>query len=128
MATSDVWDPTLARMVFESNHLLPVGVDDAEARDSDVMSYDGSSESLVPPTTPAGCNETHHPGAVDPASLTASTSTRILRPNKRRSVVGGRTAQRRTRGQTAAAAESEGVDNAGVWDDCTDEPIDEISR
>eukprot|EP00961_Rhodomonas_salina_P179205 2418061-Rhodomonas_salina.1 len=44
MATSDVWDPTLARMALQSNHLPPVGVDDAEASDSNVMSYDGSSE------------------------------------------------------------------------------------
>eukprot|EP00961_Rhodomonas_salina_P277846 3754318-Rhodomonas_salina.1 len=72
-------------MALESNHLPPVGVDETGSRDSDVITGDGSSDTLDPPTTPAGCDETHHPGAVDPASLTAGTSTCILRPNKRRS-------------------------------------------
>eukprot|EP00961_Rhodomonas_salina_P303802 3941371-Rhodomonas_salina.2 len=73
-------------MALESNHLPPVGVDDARSRDSDVISDDWSTETSVPPTTPAGCDETHHPGAVNQASLTAG----ILRPNKRHSAVGGR--------------------------------------
>eukprot|EP00961_Rhodomonas_salina_P026024 351479-Rhodomonas_salina.1 len=72
-------------MALESNHLPPVGVDDAGPRDNDAITADGSSDMLVPPTTPAGCDETHHPGDVDQASLTAGTSTSILRPNKRRS-------------------------------------------
>eukprot|EP00961_Rhodomonas_salina_P023411 314339-Rhodomonas_salina.1 len=44
IATSDVWDPSLARMALESNHLPPVGIDDAGSRDNDVMSDDGSAE------------------------------------------------------------------------------------